>query len=83
MIAIKAIYQEGVIKPLEPLDLEENEYLWVTIKPMKPIHDLSLAADDPCGAFPELDLSYETIEAITRSSWEPKIQKLLNSLTEG
>jgi hypothetical protein len=50
---------------------------------MKPIHDLSLAADDPCGAFPELDLSYETIEAITRSSWEPKIQKLLNSLTEG
>lgn len=67
-LAIKAVYQQGVIKPLEPLDLQENEHLRITIELMKP-KDLSLAADDPCGAFPELDLSYETIEAITRSSW--------------
>lgn len=76
---IKAVYQQGVIKPLEPLDLQENEHLRITIEPMKP-EDLSLAADDPCGAFPELDLSYETIEAITRSSWEAKIEELLGSM---
>jgi len=60
---------------------EENAHLLISIEAVKPA-DLSLAADDPCGAFPELDLSYETIEAITHSSWESKINALAHSLTE-
>ena len=80
-LIVEAIYQKGVIKPLALLDLEENAHLLISIEAVKPA-DLSLAADDPCGAFPELDFSYETIEAITHSSWESKINALAHSLTE-
>lgn len=81
ILTVQAIYQQGMIKPLVPLDLEENAHLLVSIEAVNT--DLSLAADDPCGAFPELDLNYETIEAITRSSWEPKIDDLVRSLVKG
>lgn len=77
---VEAIYQRGVIKTLDPLDLKENERLRLIIEPIEP-DDLFLAADDPCGAFPELDLSYEVIEAITRSSWEPRVEELVQSIT--
>jgi len=77
----EAIYQQGVIKPLVPLGLEENTRLLISIEAVKPT-DLSLATDDPCGAFPQLDLDYETIEAITRDSWEMKLGKLVDSLAE-
>ena len=65
----EAVYQQGVIKPLAPLDLEENAHLLIAIEVVEPA-ELSLAADDPCGAFPQLDLDYATIEAITRDSGE-------------
>lgn len=77
-LVVEAIYQQGVIKPLEPLDLGENQRLQVTIEPARP-DGLSLAADDPCGAFSELDLAYEVIEAITRSSWESKVKELASA----
>jgi len=80
-LTVEAIYQKGVIKPLTLLDLEENAHLLISIEAVKPA-DLLLAADDPCGVFPELDLSYETIEAITHGSWESRVTALAHSLTE-
>ncbi len=65
-------------KSLTLLNLKEDTHLLISIEAVKPA--MSLAANDPCGAFPELDLSYETIEAITRSSWEPKVAELARSL---
>lgn len=74
-LAVEAVYQHGIIKPLEPLELLEGEHLWVTVKPVQSVTAPTLAADDPCGAFPELDLGYEATESLTRSSWEPKFQR--------
>lgn len=80
-LIVEAVYQHGVLKPREPLDLKTNERLRITIEPIES-DTLSLAADDPCGAFPELDISFETIEALTASSWEPKVEKLLDTITQ-
>ena len=35
---VRVRYEDGVLKPLEPLDLEEGEILLVTIK--KPVREL-------------------------------------------
>lgn len=37
---ITAIYEDGVLKPTEPLDLKEHEEVSVTITPV-PLHSLS------------------------------------------
>jgi len=78
---VEAVYQQGLLKPLKPLDLPENKLLWLIVQPMLSDGDIAKAVDDPCGAFPELDLSYEEIELITRSAWESKAAKLINTLT--
>ncbi len=78
IIIVKATYQHGVIKPLEPLRLSEGASLWVTVEPVQDTQQATLAAADPWGAFPQLDLSYETIEALTLSSWQPKAEILIH-----
>lgn len=39
--------------------------------------ELETAPDDPAGAFPELDISMETIESILESDWQKRQSRLL------
>lgn len=32
-LSIEATYEDGVLKPAEPLDLAEHERVWVTVRP--------------------------------------------------
>jgi predicted DNA-binding antitoxin AbrB/MazE fold protein len=82
-MTVKAVYQNGVIKPLEPVQLTEGASLWVTVEPVQNAQETKLAAAEPWGAFPQLDLSFETIEKLTLNSWQPRTESLLHSLVEG
>ena len=49
---VDAVYEDGVLKPLQPLDLEENEHVFVTV--------VKTSASDS----PQLDAAY--IEALAK-----------------
>lgn len=56
------------------------EFLRFKSQKCAPAPSVALGAADPQGSFPELDLDYETIEALTRTTWEPKADHLLYTL---
>jgi len=72
-VTVEAIYQGGVIKPLTPLDLRENERIRIRIE-RKPLPKATPAASLH-GAFPELAaISDEDIEW-AKGLWEHGVRK--------
>lgn len=68
----EAIYQDGVIKPLEKLDLPENERLKVTIEPLLARQK---GAGSLYGAFPELGGITEEDLKKAKQIWEKGLAK--------
>ena len=78
VISVKAIYQNGVIKPLTPLTLPENEP--VTLQIFRQTEE-TIPSDLPPGDFAALrgiwiglgDPTYEAIETITRQAAQERV----------
>jgi predicted DNA-binding antitoxin AbrB/MazE fold protein len=86
VISVNAIYRDGIIKPLEPLTLQENEQITLHIFRKTEI----LSADLPASDFAGLrgiwtglgDPTYEEITAITHQIAEERLTSLLADLDE-
>lgn len=79
-VTVEAIYQSGVIKPLTPLDLRENERIKIQIE-REPLPKARPAASLR-GAFPELAaISDEDIEW-AKGLWERGVEKQARILAE-
>jgi predicted DNA-binding antitoxin AbrB/MazE fold protein len=85
-ISVEAVYQNGIIKPLEPLSLSENEQITLHIFR----HTDMMPSDLPVSDFAELrgvwtglgDPTYEEIRAITHQIAEERLSSLLADLNE-
>jgi predicted DNA-binding antitoxin AbrB/MazE fold protein len=69
---IRARYQNGVLKPLEPLDLPENQVVEIHIEPTEqPAGEVVKLGGAWAQYFPDGDtLSFEEIQRITRDKGE-------------
>ena len=82
-ITINAIYQNGMIKPLEPVNLAENEQVVIQI-----IRDQGKGPDERQvisleGIWTGLgDPTFEEIETLTEKAHQERLNKLIASLDE-
>jgi hypothetical protein len=76
------ITKAQVIQSIEklPPDRLEEAWLYLEFLSAKPAASGSKAGSipaDPEGAFPELDISLETIQAIVNDDWQKRLSRLL------
>ncbi len=81
---IKAKYEDGVLKPLEPLNLPENQVVELRIevkeeRPRKIAKLKGIWADYLVGG----PLSYEEIEAMTHDEHMHSLERTLRQVEEG
>ena len=86
VILVEAIYQSGIIKPLSPLALAENEPITLhifrqteTISADLPTTDLTALGGIWAGLG---DPTYETIEAITHQAAQERLAAVLANFGE-
>ena len=82
-ITINAIYQNGIIKPLEPVNLAENERVVLQIirgQEKGPAEPKIISLE---GIWAGLgDPTFEEIEALTKEAHQERLNKLMTSLDE-
>jgi hypothetical protein len=78
-----AITKEQVIQSIEKLPPELLNEAWLFLeflstKTLTNGAESGKIPDDPEGAFPELDISLEVIEAIDKNDWQKRLSRLLH-----
>lgn len=76
------VTKEQVIQSVEKLPQERLEEAWLYLeflstKTAAPKSKAVSIPNDPEGAFPELDISLETIQAIEKDDWQRRQSRLL------
>jgi predicted DNA-binding antitoxin AbrB/MazE fold protein len=80
-IIVEAIYQDGLIKPLETINLPDNVRVKVQITPHK--HQSQGGLSKYKGVLAgHGDFSFEEIQDIVHSATESRLRKLLDTLNQ-
>jgi predicted DNA-binding antitoxin AbrB/MazE fold protein len=72
---LQAVYKDGVLKPLEPLQLEEMQEVTVTIADLRPIDD------DLAGYFTSEEWAAAARDAVTWDDVRQALSKISGSLS--